>query len=139
MPSATTRGVAGGLAVLYVLFLAFTVFWPSAEYATGTVDVATDFLHSLGAPGWITDSWMEFLANIVLFIPLSLLGSVLLDRWGWRFWLGAGFAASACIELAQLIFLGGRSPTLLDVLANTLGAVAGALIAVALRTRLPRS
>ena len=139
MPTATARGVAGGLAVVYVLFLAFTVFWPSAEYATGTVDVATDFLHSLGAPGWITDSWMQFLANIVLFIPLSLLGSVLLDRWGWRFWLGAGFAASACIELAQLIFLGGRSPTLLDVLANTLGAVAGALIAVALRTRLPRS
>ena len=139
MPGATTRGVAGGLAVLYVLFLAFTVFWPSAEYATGTVDVATDFLHSLGAPGWITDSWMEFLANIVLFIPLSLLGSVLLDRWGWRFWLGAGFAASACIELAQLIFLGGRSPTILDVAANTLGAVAGASIAIALRPHLPRA
>jgi glycopeptide antibiotics resistance protein len=133
----TTRQVAAGLAVLYAGAVAFTVFWPSADYASGSVNWMTDVLYGIGAPHWISGQLVEFLANILLFVPLSLLGSVLLDRWSTGFWLGIGFAASTAIELAQLVFLGDRSATVVDVLANTLGALLGAHAANALRPHLP--
>ena len=139
MSSTVARRVAAGLAVVYAGCAAFIVFWPSSTPSSDSVNVMTEGLYGLGFPDWISRSMVEFAANIALFVPLSLLGSVLLDRWGWKFWLLAGLAASGAIELGQLLFLGGRSATVVDVVANTLGAVAGAVVAGALRTRLPDS
>ncbi len=81
MPTTTTRQVATGLAILYASAVAFIVFWPSADHASDSVDWMTEALYGMGAPHWITGQMVEFLANIALFVPLSLLGSVLLDRW----------------------------------------------------------
>jgi hypothetical protein len=133
--SRAPRRVAGGLAVGYVAFLAFAVFWPSAGYASGSVDATSALLHRLAVPAWVTPAVVEFVANIVLFVPFGALGSVLLDRWGWRFWLAAGLVASGAIELSQLVFLAGRSATVVDVVSNTLGSIAGAVLAQRVRSR----
>jgi glycopeptide antibiotics resistance protein len=128
--------VAGGLAVAYAAFLIFTVFWPSATYASGSVSRASRLLYFLGTPTWITPPMVEFAANIVLFVPFSLLGAVLLHRWSWRFWLAVGFCTSCFIELSQLVLLSGRSADVRDVISNTLGALLGALLARRVRSML---
>jgi VanZ like family len=131
----TARRTAAAIALGYLGVLALAVFWPSADYATGSVDVVWRLLHRVGAPGWVTFGAVEFTANIVLFMPLSALGSVLLERWDWWFWTGLGAVTSAAIELTQLVFLDARSATVLDVVANTLGALAGAVLASCVRSR----
>ena len=79
-------------------------------------------------------SAVEFVSNIALFVPLSLLGSLLWQRWTWVAWTMAGFASSLVIETTQTL-LSGRSPTLLDVVANTLGALVGALLVLPVWSR----
>lgn len=72
----------------------------------------------------------DFLLNIALFVPLGAalvwLGSGRLKA------LAAGASLSLAIELAQATLAAGRDPALGDVLANSLGALAGASAAGAL-------
>ena len=139
MTTSTARQVAAGLAILYAAFVVFAVFWPTGVYASGSLSWLADGLSDLGGPAWATSEVLGFLANIVLFVPISVLGSVLLHRWGWRFWLVVGLAGSSAIELSQLLFLGDRSPTVVDVIANTLGAGIGAYLALLVRPHIADS
>ncbi|WP_368783604.1 VanZ family protein [Arthrobacter sp. B1805] len=68
---------------------------------------------------------VEFLANVVMFVPFGVFWFILAPR-GWR-WAGplAGMGLSASIEVAQLLLLPQRVASPYDVLANTLGALAG--------------
>ncbi|MGH3367696.1 MAG: VanZ family protein, partial [Nocardioidaceae bacterium] len=94
-----------------------------------SVGWAHDVLESIGAPRWVTPSAVEFVLNVALFVPLAFLGSTLIPRWPVRAWGALGFACSLGIELAQLVVLPGRSPNGYDILANTLGALVGAVVA----------
>lgn len=76
---------------------------------------------------WSRGLTVEFAANIALFVPLGLLLRLALPRAGW---LGAallGGAISVAIEVLQV--LGPRVSDPRDVVANSIGAVAGALVA----------
>ena len=119
----------------YLIAVAWIVFWPSADPATSSVAWMSEVLGSLGAPAWMSGAIVEFLANIALFLPLSFLGSLLIMTWSWRRWLLIGFVASAVIELGQLAVLPDRSATVVDVVANTLGALLGATLVLPLRNR----
>jgi VanZ family protein len=70
--------------------------------------------------------WIEFVANILMFVPLGLLLTLLLRH----HWYGVILALviSVAAELAQA-FIPSREPSLRDVLANVLGAAIGAGIA----------
>lgn len=73
---------------------------------------------------WITFALVEFIANIVLFVPVGVLFVLLL---GWRRWwvallLGIGLTAS--IEFAQL-FLHDRVTDPRDLVSNSIGAIIG--------------
>lgn len=72
---------------------------------------------------------VEFLANVAMFVPLAALLGVVLGprRWGWAVLIG--FAVTSTIELLQFALLPGRYGTVDDVIANTAGAVIGALLA----------
>ena len=72
---------------------------------------------------------MEWGLNVLMFVPLSLLGSAFRPGWTWRDWIGVGFVASGLIELVQLVLLPNRVASFSDVVANTLGALIGALLA----------
>lgn len=132
------RRIAGALMAAYVLLVAAIVFAPSASVPTSSVEWITLRLAALGAPGFVTTSVVEFATNVLLFVPLGLLGWFLRPTWTWLAWTGIGFAASAVIELSQWLFLSARSATLVDVAANTLGALIGSLAAVGLRRALKR-
>ena len=66
--------------------------------------------------------------NVVLFTPLG--AAIWSARRRLRDALIAGFVVSVVIELLQLRTITGRDATLGDILANTIGSVAGAAIAL---------
>ncbi|GHF11712.1 VanZ family protein [Pseudolysinimonas yzui] len=77
---------------------------------------------------WVRLGSPEFVANILLFVPLGLLVRLAVPRAGWVGAVVAGGAVSIAIEVLQMWSPRVSDPR--DVVANTLGAAAGALIGV---------
>jgi glycopeptide antibiotics resistance protein len=127
--------VAAWLLVAYGLAVLAVVLQPVPIAANGSVHYGYRALVDLGAPSWISDGTVEFAWNVVLFVPLTYFGSVLLPRIAWQQWVGLGLLASAAIELVQLLWLPDRTASLSDIISNTLGALLGALAVHALRQR----
>lgn len=69
--------------------------------------------------------WIEFAANIALFVPLGFLLTILLKN-PW-FGIMLGIAVSIGVEIAQFM-IPDRQPTLRDIVSNALGAGVGALL-----------
>jgi glycopeptide antibiotics resistance protein len=130
----TTRGrrghLPGFLLIGYLMTVALVVLWPTPvdRDASGTILQVLAKLHAFGAPDWIDYNFVETSANIVMFVPIGLLGGTLL-RTGYR-WIAvpAAFSVSFLIELVQDTFLPGRFGTMQDVLANTHGAALGLVV-----------
>ncbi|ABM08335.1 VanZ family protein [Arthrobacter sp. Rue61a] len=119
------------LFIAYLVSLAFVVFLPAREASTvtGFVGVIAGWLSFLGLPPDAAGIGVEFVANIVLFVPFGAF--VRLLRPGlWSWWTLALLAAasSGTIEVLQLA-IPGRVTALSDVIANTLGALAGLAVA----------
>jgi glycopeptide antibiotics resistance protein len=129
---AALRRVARWLAAAYIVALTLIALWPTPvdRGASGTITSLLARLHAHGVPEWVDYQLLEFSANIALFLPVGLLGVVLVGANQWWWAVAAGFALSCLIELSQLVFLPGRFATPVDVLANTAGAVFGALLAM---------
>jgi glycopeptide antibiotics resistance protein len=128
-----SRRLASVLTLGYALLLGFVVFWPSGELATNSVYYIWRALDLLGAPAFVSPSSIEFLTNMLLFVPLSFLGSTYRPSWGWFQWLLAGLAGTLAIEFTQWVLLAGRSASLMDIISNTLGALLGYALVIVLR------
>ncbi|MDJ1114480.1 VanZ family protein [Microbacterium dauci] len=117
-----TRIALIALAV-YAAALALIAFWPvPVDSGAGPLlALITEVFPPLTHPR------VEFAANILLFVPLGVLLS-LIDR---RATLPIAFATTVVIECVQAVALAARTPSLLDVLANLLGAGIGLLVVVA--------
>ncbi len=138
--------LVAGLTVSLVL-AAYLLLSPTGRAPSDLVLRVEAGLRDRGAPAWLwAGSRVEFVLNVVAFAVPVLLGWALLallaprrvlrvvhrQRW----WLVlavtcAGILASTLIELAQRWVLPQRSPTAIDVVANSLGALLGALGGVA--------
>ena len=115
---------------VYLVALALVVFLPSKEASTvtGFVGVIAGWLAALGLPFKEAAIGVEFVANIVMFVPFGLLTTFLWpSRWNWWRMLLLGAATSTFIEVTQLI-IPGRVTALSDVIANTAGGVVGAAV-----------
>lgn len=128
-----TRGwlaMARAVFAVYIVALLLVVFLPAddARHVTGFVSVIADFLSTVGIPRQPAEVAVEFLSNIVLFGPwgffLRLLSRAALPSWAVVL---SGAVLSTVIELLQLI-IPGRVTALSDVIANTLGTLAGVLL-----------
>ena len=64
--------------------------------------------------------------------PVTFLGLMAFPRSRWQEWTAYGFVASSCVELAQEFLLPHRQASTTDVVANTLGALVGAVLATLL-------
>lgn len=128
------RRTALVLAFVYLLALSAIAFWPTPvdRDASGSITGVLAWLHAHGVPGWVNYALVEFTANIALFVPVGLLGVILLGARNWWLAILAGCVTSGYIEFTQLVFLPARFATPQDVLANTLGAALGALLGVLL-------
>lgn len=79
---------------------------------------------------WFSYEIVEFTANVLWFVPFGLLGVLALGRrWLWLVLLG-GAAVSTAIEAGQWLLLPDRTPTPVDVVANTVGTAVGVAFAV---------
>lgn len=123
------------LAVMYLVVVLIVTLWPTTVDSgmAPYIDRLLQKLWSKGVPTIVDYGFIEFSANVVFFVPVGFLLGVLLP---FRLWWGAitgGAVLSAAVELAQGLLLPGRVSSAGDVVANTLGAVLGCLVAVALR------
>lgn len=125
------RRVTLWVTLAYVLVLALIAFWPTPvdRDVHGSLLGVIGWLHNHGAPRWVDYDFIQFSANVWLFVPVGLLVGMFAG--GRRWWLGivVGFLTSCGIELGQLMFLPERYATVNDVIANTVGAIVGALLA----------
>ena len=131
------RVLFGLLLALYVVFLAAVL----SEYnPTVASDVVTRFdlwLENQGAPAVMTQPGrVEFLLNAAMFTPIVFLAAMTFPRHPWANWVVYAFVASGAVELFQGVYLPPRSAQFVDVVANTLGALIGSVIAAPLATLL---
>ncbi|WP_105033464.1 VanZ family protein [Cryobacterium aureum] len=120
------------ITLVYLAALALIAFWPTPvdRDVHGSIGAFVTWLHAHGMPNRFGYDTIEFTANVALFVPVGLLVVVLAGARRW--WLGpvAGALISAMIELGQLIFLPERFATVNDVVANSIGAVFGTILAL---------
>nr|WP_240188517.1 VanZ family protein [Nakamurella flavida] len=116
--------------VVFVVVVAFIVFWPSppAQEAQEGLGALLRRWHAKGLPGWISFSLVESVSNGLMFVPIGVFGALSLARRRWLVVLAAA-AASGLIELTQQVLLPGRFADPRDVAANTGGALIGLVFA----------
>lgn len=100
------------------------------------VEMVVAWVRGIPGLGGVRQGWIEFAANILLFVPLGFLLTGLFRRPWWGFALALGLSVAA--ELVQVL-LPARLPSPRDVLANALGAAIGAAFAWLLFIRRSRS
>ncbi|MGA8995767.1 MAG: VanZ family protein [Nocardioidaceae bacterium] len=130
------RRIAFALLVAYSLALAVALFSPTSGEQNQMVLWLGRVLDSTGVPArFTTFDRLEVLTNVAIIAPVSLLGSLAWPRLSWRDWTAWGFAVSLTVELLQGLLLPGRHAAASDVVANTGGALAGAIAVAGLRMR----
>ena len=116
------------LLATYLVFLAFVLLNPSADVPSSSVLWLSEVASRIGVPAPLAEpSRVEFIANVLILVPLSFLGSALLPRLTWRDWAAYAFVLSGTVETVQAVLFPARSATFKDVVANTSGALLGAV------------
>ncbi|MCU1549984.1 MAG: VanZ family protein [Glaciihabitans sp.] len=100
--------------------------------------VVVDAVNRFGPIHNFTFADLEFVSNIAVFVPLGLLFVVLFGRRRWWLAILAGVVLTLVIEGTQT-FLPTRVPDVRDLIANTTGAILGALLALLVTTGRPRA
>jgi hypothetical protein len=124
MGDGAARRWVRGLLCAYLLLAAVVLLAPVSYGAI--IAAIDDLLRHRAGITWFGSGWIEFAANVALFVPLGALLTLLTRRPWWGALLALALSVSA--ELAQLV-LPGRLPTARDVVANALGAAVGAAVA----------
>ncbi len=130
-----TRGATTVVLVSYLAVLLFALLNPSSGPASTSVAWLEAVGRSVGvAEAFLAPGRPEFVANVLILVPAAALASLVWSAPSWRDWTAYGFLFSLVIELLQGVLLDGRSATFVDVVANTLGALAGAVLVAGGRT-----
>lgn len=111
---------------------------PLDERGVGILRSVLAVLRGSELTRWITYDLVEFTANIAMFVPVGLLFLLLLGRRRWWLALAGGVALTCAIEFTQL-FLPGRFSDVRDILANSLGALLGVIVAMVIVAVLRRA
>lgn len=131
-------------ATVYLLAVAFIVFWPVPvdRPAQNALPRLLESWHAAGVPLWVDYRLIEWLANVIMFLPWGVLGTLLLARRWWWMIPFSGLLASAAVESTQYVFLPARFASTADIVANTAGALLGfggtALVIFCVRHRAER-
>lgn len=129
------EGTVGLLLALCMGVVVLMTMWPTpldAGYES-SISRLLNVLHRNGVPEWFGYSKLEFSANIVMFLPVGFLVALLLPARRWWIALLLCPLFSVGIEIIQASFLSARFATVLDVIANSTGAIAGIVCAIVLR------
>jgi glycopeptide antibiotics resistance protein len=126
------------LLAAYSVLLVLAVFSPSSDQQSGAVLWLSGVLDGWGLPaGLASFTRLEVVMNAVIVAPASFLAGLAFPRFNWRDWTCIGFVASLTVEAVQGLLLPGRVASFSDVVANTAGALVGAVALRAVRSMLP--
>ena len=121
--------VAGALLAVYVVVLLVALLSPDSGRQSDAVLWLQDLLARTGVDGpQVTYDRLEVLCNVLIVVPVALLGSVIRPAWTWRDWTALAFVGALTVEAVQGLLLPGRQAAFSDVVANTAGALVGALL-----------
>lgn len=135
-PKSRVRQQLGlALVLMYGVVVILATMWPTPldQGFAASINRLLAVLHRNGIPEWFGYSKLEFSANVLMFLPLGFLVSMLLPVRVWWLALIILPGLSVAIELTQAVALSARFATVSDVIANSTGAVIGTLFAVMLR------
>lgn len=131
--------IAGALLAVYCLGLLFVLFSPSSTRQADAVVWLGHVLSHLGAPDrFVVFSRLEIVLNIAIVAPVTFLATFARPSFSWRDWTAFGFCLACAVELLQGFLLPGRQASFSDVVANSLGALLGALVGAGVRTSVGR-
>lgn len=85
--------------------------------------------HWPGGAVLLTYNHVEFMANVLMFVPLGVLLVLLMGRRFWWLVILIGVAATCFIETVQR-FIPGRVPDIRDIESNSMGAAIGVIVAL---------
>lgn len=107
------------------------LLWPTRPAAASQNALQAWFerLHSRGLPTWLGFGTVEFLANVVMFLPLGFLTVLGWPRRPWWVQVTGWLLFSAAAELTQASLDAHRVGDWRDVIANGSGAALGVLAA----------
>lgn len=110
--------------IVYGVVIAIVVFAP-VSYSRIVNAIGGWVRDDLGIT-WFGAGWIEFAGNILMFVPLGFLLTLLFRHP----WYGTALAVviSAGVEIAQIV-IPDRQATLRDVVSNSVGAAVGAVLA----------
>ncbi|HYI32902.1 MAG TPA: VanZ family protein [Glaciibacter sp.] len=133
--SGPRHAIVGSLALVYGTFLAYIALWPSPidRPVSPLLGRVIEELHERGVPAFVNYGLIEFSANIALFMPVGILLGLVVPLRIWPLSLMLGPVLSVAIEVVQHTFLSARYATVSDVIANSIGATIGVLIAASAR------
>ncbi len=124
------------LLAVYAVLLLVALFSPTSDRQSAAVEWLGTILSHAGFPPGITSfTRLEVVMNAVIIAPVTFLASLVRPRYGWRDWTALGFVAALTVETLQGLLLPGRHAALSDIVANTLGALLGAVLARAVVRR----
>jgi VanZ like family len=130
-PETSLRRPAAVALAIYGVVLAVVGFFPTPvdRDASPWIRAFVAAVRDHGGPWWFDYGLIEFTANIALFVPFGVLAAFAAGPR--RVWLAvlAGASVSVLIEVVQWLVLPERFPSVLDVVANTIGTAIGAAIA----------
>ncbi len=92
---------------------------------------ALRFLRRFELTDWVTYSGIEFTGNVLMFLPIGLFFLLLLGRRNWWVAIIVGVILTVAIETAQR-FLPDRVSDIRDIVANSVGALVGVVVALIL-------
>ena len=126
----TSQRIASSVLAVYTLLLAVALFSPSNHAQSQMVLWLVRQLDHVGVPPRIdTFKRLEVLMNAAIIAPLTFLGSVVWPRLRWQEWTASAFLGAGLVETFQGLFLPHRQASFSDIVANTFGALVGALVA----------
>ena len=124
----------GPALVVYCLLLLLALLWPTSTQQSAMVTWLGHVLSGLGAPHrYVEFGRLEVVMNAIIVAPVTLLATFVRPSYSWRDWTALAFCLACVVELVQGLLLPDRHPSFSDVVANTLGALLGALLGLGVR------
>jgi glycopeptide antibiotics resistance protein len=118
---------------LFVLVVTISPRMPGTDFVGRLVSRVLYELHERGLFTSLDFLDVEFMGNILMFVPLGVFTALLIPRRTWWTLLLLGTVFSGFIEAFQALFLPDRFPEWRDLLSNTLGFLLGSAASVGLR------
>ena len=115
---------------LYLVAVGWITLVPTQAGTGGVIQDVLDLLARIPLAAGLSRTDVEFAANVLLFVPMGLLFTLLLGPRRWWAALVIGVGATCFIEVAQL-FIPSRVSDVRDLVANTVGTLIGIALTVA--------